>query len=47
MSIMDGKSGKLLTKSDPNRNVVLNLEPKNLEFIQPIISKRCQFKSEK
>lgn len=47
MSIFNGKNGKLLGKSDPSRNVVLNLEPKNVEFIQPIISKRSHFVDEK
>lgn len=47
MSMFNAKNGKLLCKSDPSRNVVLNLEPINVEFIQPIISKRCNFKEEK
>lgn len=43
-SIVNMKSGNLLAKSDPDRQVVLNFEPSNVDFIQPIISKGCLFK---
>lgn len=36
--------GELLSKSNPLRNAVLNYEPTNVTFIQPILSNRCTFK---
>lgn len=35
---------QLLCKSQLNRDVVFNMEPQNLPFIQPIISKNAKLK---
>lgn len=44
VSIYNRNTGKLLDKSNPARNAVLNYEPTNVTFIQPILSNRCIFK---
>lgn len=44
VSFYSMNDGKLLSKSNPLRNAVLNYEPTNVTFIQPILSNRCKFK---
>lgn len=44
VSIYNLNDGDLLSKSNPLRNAVLNYEPTNVTFIQPILSNRCAFK---
>lgn len=44
VSFYNMNDGKLLSKSNPLRNAVLNYEPTNVTFIQPILSNRCKFK---
>lgn len=44
VSIYDLNDGNLLSKSNPLRNAVLNYEPTNVTFIQPILSNHCRFK---
>lgn len=44
VSIYDLNTGNLLMKSNPLRNAVLNYEPTNVTFIQPILSDHCRFK---
>lgn len=44
VSFYNVNDGELLNKSNPLRNAVLNYEPTNVTFIQPILSNRCIFK---
>lgn len=44
VSIYDLNEGNLLAKSNPLRNAVLNYEPTNVTFIQPILSNHCRLK---
>lgn len=44
VSFYNANDGKLLSKSNPLRNAVLNYEPTNVTFIQPILSNSCTFK---
>lgn len=44
VSIYDQNEGNLLSKSNPLRNAVLNYEPTNVTFIQPMLSNHCRFK---
>lgn len=44
VSFYNLNDGDLLSKSNPLRNAVLNYEPTNVTFIQPILSNRCTFK---
>lgn len=44
VSFYNINDGELLNKSNPLRNAVLNYEPTNVTFIQPILSNRCIFK---
>lgn len=41
VSIYDVTAEQLLIKSNPTRNAVVNYEPSNIDFIQPIISNHC------
>lgn len=41
VSIYDTNTEQLLIKSNPSRNAVVNYEPANIDFIQPIISNHC------
>lgn len=45
ISIYNLTTKKLLLKSDPTRNVVTNHEPDLVDFIQPVISNECQYKT--
>lgn len=44
VSIYNINEQSLLMKSNPLRNAVLNYEPTNVNFIQPILSDKCRFK---
>lgn len=47
VSIYDINTEQLLVKSNPSRNAVVNYEPANIDFIQPIISNHCTLKDSK
>lgn len=44
ISVYDVNTQRLLMKSNPLRNAVLNYEPTHVNFIQPILSDKCTFK---
>lgn len=45
ISIYDLSTGKLILKSNPMRNAVVNHEPTNVDFILPLLSNECAFKN--
>lgn len=47
VSVYNIAEGSFLMKSNPLRNAVLNYEPTNVTFIQPILSNQCKFKDKR